>query len=228
MEHKTDFELISALENWKLQFVQNENFSADDISELESHLRDEITELKDLGLSEEESFLIAQKRMGSIAEITPEFTKVNAKEYFKNKILTAIKGILIVFAFLNITGLITVGGWLLINKSELDDTSFYTAIVAIPTVLTLLVLFFLINKYRNEKLYIFESKKTIPVAAGVIILTYALSILSSRYLFFDRQFDYAMLSVGYNWFKTGLILLFLLWATVVNFVSDRKKKMKFA
>ncbi len=58
-------------------FQQNCSLSEDRIDELESHLRDSISELNRKGLSEEESFVVAMKRLGYAQNLDAEFQKNN-------------------------------------------------------------------------------------------------------------------------------------------------------
>jgi hypothetical protein len=50
---------------------------AENLKELESHVRDSVVHLEMKGLSAEESFLIATHRVGSPGRLEPEFAKVN-------------------------------------------------------------------------------------------------------------------------------------------------------
>ncbi len=59
-----------------------------DVAELESHLRDEIAGLIDTGLSDDEAFLIAVKRMGSAASVSGEFAKLATERLWKQLVLT--------------------------------------------------------------------------------------------------------------------------------------------
>lgn len=64
MENQTLFDLNAAIENWRMELGAQPDFSADDRHELETHLRDSVVELKLRGLSEEESFWLASRRIG--------------------------------------------------------------------------------------------------------------------------------------------------------------------
>src|ERR1700733_6571266 len=79
MENQTCFDLNAALENWRAELAAQPNFSADDRRELETHLRDTFAEMKVRGLSEEESFRLASKKLGQLPHI--------GKEFQKNKVL---------------------------------------------------------------------------------------------------------------------------------------------
>jgi len=61
---------------------------------MEVHVRDSILRLQSQGLSAEESFLIAVRRVGSVEKLEPEFGKANRSP--KNRIIHAV--ILVLFS----------------------------------------------------------------------------------------------------------------------------------
>ena len=77
METASQFDLGSALQHWLDQLGQSPQVKAENLKELESHVRDSVVRLQSQGLSFEESFLIATHRVGSPAKLEPEFAKVN-------------------------------------------------------------------------------------------------------------------------------------------------------
>lgn len=62
-------------------------FSAADVDELESHLRDRIDGLRASGLSDDEAFLIAVKRLGGIDELSHEFALAHSERLWKQLVL---------------------------------------------------------------------------------------------------------------------------------------------
>lgn len=77
MEHTSAFDLNSALQRWLDSLAESPQFRPDDLAELESHIRDSVNQLQTQGLSSEESFLIATRRMGAAEKLEPEFAKVH-------------------------------------------------------------------------------------------------------------------------------------------------------
>ena len=77
MENRTNFDLNKNIEIWKSELSKNSKMTLDNVNELESHLRDEMHELQLLGLSFEESLLVAKNRIGNIKNLATEFGKVN-------------------------------------------------------------------------------------------------------------------------------------------------------
>ena len=71
------FELSKAILQWRRSFQKGCSLSTDRIDELESHLRESVSELNRKGLSEEESFVVAMKRLGYAQTLDAEFQKNN-------------------------------------------------------------------------------------------------------------------------------------------------------
>jgi hypothetical protein len=77
METAIEFDLNMALRLWREQLSQSPQFRAENLDELESHLRDSMASLQTKGLSAEESFLIGARRVGSAAALEREFAGEN-------------------------------------------------------------------------------------------------------------------------------------------------------
>ena len=77
MENPTSFDLNRAIQQWREKLAMSPTFSHENLDELESHFRDSIAGLQKQGLSAEESFLIAVRRLGTFETIETEFAKVN-------------------------------------------------------------------------------------------------------------------------------------------------------
>ncbi|MDF7798727.1 permease prefix domain 1-containing protein [Pontiellaceae bacterium B1224] len=88
------FDLANAITNWKSQLNINHTLKNEDIAELESHLVDEIDALQIKGLSSEESFLIATKRLGTNEVLAEEFGKNNLPSLWVHRITWMFLGTL--------------------------------------------------------------------------------------------------------------------------------------
>ncbi|MGI6413101.1 MAG: permease prefix domain 1-containing protein [Syntrophomonadaceae bacterium] len=78
------FDLETHIHSWKDYLRAHGNFTEADISELESHLREEIDDLMSSGLTPDESFLVSVKRLGNLDAISREFAKVNTENLWKH------------------------------------------------------------------------------------------------------------------------------------------------
>src|SRR5215475_8566920 len=85
MENQTSFDLSDAIQKWRRNLAQSAAFDSNDLDELEAHLRDAIPALQAAGLSSEESFLIACRRIGGRDALESEFGKINAGRAWLNR-----------------------------------------------------------------------------------------------------------------------------------------------
>jgi len=88
--------LNNALHLWLEQLGQSPQIKAENLKELESHIRDSVVQMQSKGLSPEESFLIATHRAGSPAKLEPEFAKIN-----RSPLNMIIHGLILIFSELS-------------------------------------------------------------------------------------------------------------------------------
>ena len=72
---------------WREYVGQAPAVDGRDIEELETHLRDQIAELVDSGLSPDEAFLVAVKRMGDVDTLSREFAREHSGRLWKQLVL---------------------------------------------------------------------------------------------------------------------------------------------
>jgi uncharacterized membrane protein len=70
------FNLEQSISAWRTQMLAA-GITADDVAELESHLREDIGRQTKFGLAEHEAFTLSTRRIGPIAALRAEFTKTN-------------------------------------------------------------------------------------------------------------------------------------------------------
>src|SRR5215475_1863734 len=78
MENETPFDLEDAVRNWHSSLIQSSRLKAEEMEELELHLRDSVSALKKRGLTGEEAWIIAQRRLGQREALKKEFAKVTS------------------------------------------------------------------------------------------------------------------------------------------------------
>lgn len=70
---------VTALEEqiaeWRCFVAQGPAVDAGDVEELEVHLREQIADLDDAGLSADEAFLVVVKRTGGLDDLSHEFAR---------------------------------------------------------------------------------------------------------------------------------------------------------
>jgi hypothetical protein len=82
------YDLEAEIGRWRSFVVRRHGVSADDVEELEDHLRSRIDELTSAGLGLDEAFLIAVKRMGALDELSREFAAEHSERLWKQLVLT--------------------------------------------------------------------------------------------------------------------------------------------
>src|SRR5262245_22285933 len=85
-------ELEAQFEQWRRYVLRRRELQPFDADELEDHLRSSVDELVAAGLSPDEAFLVAVKRMGSLDELSREFAREHSERLWKQLVLTADAG----------------------------------------------------------------------------------------------------------------------------------------
>jgi hypothetical protein len=86
------FDLNAAVLRWRERLDRSPQFRDENLAELESHLRDAVERLQAAELSQEEAFMIAARRIGSVQQLASEFEKVN-----RNPMNKIIHGLVLLF-----------------------------------------------------------------------------------------------------------------------------------
>src|SRR4029079_1062142 len=81
-------ELEAQFEQWRQYVLRRRELQPFDADELEDHLRGSVDELVAAGLSPDEAFLVAVKRMGSLDELSREFAREHSERLWKQLVLT--------------------------------------------------------------------------------------------------------------------------------------------
>lgn len=81
------FDQEASITQWKDHLRARGGVSETDIEELETHLRDAMTDLEARGLAPDEAFLVSVKRLGTADALTGEFGKVNPQSLWKQLLL---------------------------------------------------------------------------------------------------------------------------------------------
>ncbi|MFC5922745.1 permease prefix domain 1-containing protein [Micromonospora vulcania] len=80
-------ELEAQFEQWRQYVLRRRELQPLDADELEDHLRGSVDELVSAGLSPDEAFLVAVKRMGSLDELSREFAREHSERLWKQLVL---------------------------------------------------------------------------------------------------------------------------------------------
>ncbi len=227
MENRTNFDLNKNIEIWKSELSKNSKMTLDNVNELESHLRDEMHELQLLGLSVEESLLVAKNRIGNVKDLATEFGKVNKGFYFRNRIIPYLKGILLFMAFITLMELITSFSVIIANKFGFSENLNYISI-GILTISTLILLIIGYVQFRNTSLDL-RKLTSIPILVSVLLISTILKYLST--IFITRSVGISELSslmMNLNVYKIIFGLFILILSFIMFYSLKRENKVKIA
>ena len=85
-------ELERSIAQWRQFLRRRQAIHAVDVEELEDHLRDQVATLVDAGLSADEAFLVAVKRMGDLDELSREFAREYSERLWKQLVMAPSTG----------------------------------------------------------------------------------------------------------------------------------------
>jgi len=72
---------------WRAYLRRRQALHGPDVEELEGHLRDQLAALTEAGLSGDEAFLVAVKRMGSLDALSREFARAHSERLWKQLVM---------------------------------------------------------------------------------------------------------------------------------------------
>jgi len=96
METQTRFDLDAAIASWQQELAAQADLTQEVRRELETHLRDTITELQQRGLNNEESFWLARRRTGKPQQLGEEFAKGDPANAWRDRVFWVVVGLLFV------------------------------------------------------------------------------------------------------------------------------------
>lgn len=73
---------------WRSYVQRQPAISPGDLDELENHLRDQVGDLQAVGLSDDEAFLIAVRRIGRLDEMSREFAREHSERLWKQLVMS--------------------------------------------------------------------------------------------------------------------------------------------
>jgi hypothetical protein len=82
-----DRPLEEQIAQWRAYLRGRQAVHGPDVEELEGHLRDQLAALTEAGLSADEAFLVAVKRMGSLDALSLEFARAHSERLWKQLVM---------------------------------------------------------------------------------------------------------------------------------------------
>ncbi|MBJ6366805.1 hypothetical protein [Snuella sedimenti] len=235
MESRTEFNLDNKIQQWKSNLNKKNNLTKSNIIELESHLFDLIDDLGSKGLNEEESFIIAQKRIGKIDDICLEFDKVNTNFSNINKSIPYLKGALIYIAFIALSKLFLLTTLALSQKLSINNITFNTISIILLVFISisfLSTLFFNLNRRKPFLSKLCNINVLVPLIIISSLITFRLSaeiilpgIDASELGNFGFSFsNFAIMETNFAYYK--ILCGFILLTTSLIFFWRNKKHNK--
>ncbi|PYS46278.1 MAG: hypothetical protein DMG13_30355, partial [Acidobacteria bacterium] len=83
----TDPPLEEQIAQWREYLRRRRAVHGPDVEELEGHLRDQLMALTEAGLTGDEAFLVAVKRMGSLDALSREFAREHSERLWKQLVI---------------------------------------------------------------------------------------------------------------------------------------------
>ena len=80
--------LEAEISEWRAFVAQSSAVDGRDIDELEDHLRAQVADLTAMGLSDDEAFLVAVKRIGTLNELSREFARENSGKLWRQLVVS--------------------------------------------------------------------------------------------------------------------------------------------
>jgi len=84
-----DQPLEEQIAQWRTYLRRRQALHGPDVEELEGHLRDQLLALTDAGLTGDEAFLVAVKRMGSLDALSREFARAHSERLWKQLVMAS-------------------------------------------------------------------------------------------------------------------------------------------
>ena len=81
--------LEAQIARWRAYLRSKQALHGSDVEELEGHLRDQLAALTEAGLTGDEAFLVAVKRMGSLDALSREFARAHSERLWKQLVMAS-------------------------------------------------------------------------------------------------------------------------------------------
>lgn len=88
-DHTSDTALEARIAEWREYLRRRQAIHSVDVTELEDHLREQVSTLLDAGLDPDEAFLVAVKRLGSLDALSREFAREHSERLWKQLVAVA-------------------------------------------------------------------------------------------------------------------------------------------
>jgi hypothetical protein len=226
------YKLEQQIANWRNELAISESIFPENIDELEDHLRASISSLVEQGLSDEEAFFVATRRIGTSTELSREFLKVNINLIWFQRLSWMIFGLLL-FQVLNVIGSLfaDIAGIMISDLAWEGSFLFYTISVCFP----IMVFLWISNISRKDTetqnrlvLFLQSVIKRPIIALGVIFPIFGLIPLI-RLIIHGTSATHTVVfyhSINVYNYAAGLFFWPFFWMLVLIWLN-RQRQVKF-
>ena len=223
MENKARHDLNAAIESWRQELAAQGNLTADVRRELETHLRDAIAAFRQRGLTYEESFWLACKRVGQPPQLGREFAKADPAAAWRERAVWMAIGLVGSYLFMT---------WKDLLATWLNPYSYgWTECFYLIPLFVLIASVVMIRRGRLPNPGFLESAaswKLICGLIGILGVTVLTAYFRSRNLPSGGEGIGALLTVGYNigmvtsWFANAVWPAVMVLILLLTFKRNRK------
>ena len=178
-----EFDLDAQRRKWRGALLCEDTLGPDEVDELEDQLLSELETLTPLGLSEEEAFWVAAKRVGDRSALATEFGKVNRRAVWSKRIQWMLAGYLVVIILSAFASALSNGAALLaasLSRSASLTASVYIGVNVILVVLTLfLVTVATQQEFGQNRVQRLLERARRNVVLSAVVVTIAVLFLQS-------------------------------------------------
>jgi hypothetical protein len=231
MENRTSFDLNDAIRNWRTKMAESPAYSAKDLDELESHVRDSVEGLARKGLSPEEGFWLAMRRLGNPEALASEFGKVNPEKVWLNRALWMVSGYIIIGILFSVANLLATSFTMCaqVYSREGNFLGPVNFLLANLFWITLLAAFWRTGNSGKSKLWRFADwAKAHPFLIGFGLflgemIGLGISVVLTTSL--AKSIPITTFGIINKWRYAGSVVPYLLWAVVMTWLLVRKKRL---
>lgn len=177
MEVQTSFDLNNAIGKWRARLAAEEGMREDVLRELESHLRDGVEVWRGKGLSEEEAFWVAARRIGQAREISAEFAKAEPLNVWRTRLFWMLVGIISMNLLSDFTQIVVFAAQRIAQATQAEGTElahwFQIARLVTPLALCVLALWILrggADRWSSRLAWLAESRTRVGLAVVAMLI----------------------------------------------------------
>ncbi len=238
MEDPTAFNLNEAVQSWRQSLAASPSLTAENLDELESHLRDGVERLQPIGLSPAEAFMVARARIGSADRLVAEFAKANPERLWVDRIKWMIVGVILAKLISQVADMVgtlvttATRQAVLFGPDATFNISLALGLVARVGAAAALVLWGLrLSKRRTGQFHRFEgwSQSRPFLASTVVFAGYVVVTLLHTTIFYLSEVIYrrvpSELQDRSTWFYFWILASMLIWPALLvwTFVRTSQK-----